>query len=332
MTTYNKLKNIVPADQALASKAIQAGLEQIKSIFDSTLPLVANSTTNLETTNDLDAISTLTSPLPANVIAFFETGFYNGTGPYGTLLLTDIIGTPTGCVINVSLQSVSSTLNQMTLEGDLVLLTGSQQVYATMETAITGTWTVLTDPGDPMANIPPTYTTTIPSGWVAPGAYTGETASDSISSAFSSGLNPAMISVVGVIATNNPSQVANTTADFGNICVQIINEDLNLNLANVDFGNLLVNQTAWSLVYGLPSDALDTVEGGSAYVLQSLANLNTQGGQAIIATMRESRNLVRLSTAGLGTEILLSDTGLEPQADLSRGIYTVADAINQKTV
>lgn len=330
MTTYNQLKNIVPADQALASKALQAGLEQVKNIFDSTLPVVANATITLETTKGLSGIQNLSQPLPANVIAFYETQFYNGSGVNGTLLLTDIIGTPTGCVMNVSLQSVTSTLNTMTAEGDLNLLIGSQQVYATMETAITGTWTVLTDPGDPMANIPPTYTTTIPSGWVAPGAYTGESASESISAAFSGGLNPAMISVVGVIATNNPAQVNSTTSDFANICVQIQTENVNLALADVQFANLLANQTPWNLVYSLQSNGLDTTEGGSAYVLQSLANLSTQGGQAIVATMREARNLVRLGNAGLGSDIIVNNNGPEPQANLTTGTYTASEASSQK--
>lgn len=331
MTTYNQLKNIVPADQALASKALQAGLEQVKNIFDSTLPVLANATVGLETTKGLNGIQNLATPLPANVVAFYETQFYNGSGVNGTLLLTDIIGTPTGCVINVSLQSVTSTLNTMTVEGDLASLTGSQQVYNTMETAISGVWTVETDPGDPMANIPPTYTTTIPAGWTAPGAYTGQSASESISAAFSSGLNPAMISVVGVIAATNSQQVALTTADFSNICIQINTENNNLALANVDFGNLLANQTPWSLVYNLQSNGLDTTEGGSAYVLQSVANLSTQGGQAIVATMRESRNLVRLGNAGLGTDIILNNNGPEPQADLTRGNYSAQEAANQKT-
>jgi len=333
MTTYNKLKNIVPADQALASKAVQAGLTQVKNIFDSILPAVANAVADLETTKGLSAVSGLESTLPANVVAFYQTQFYNGSGPYGTLLLTNIIGTPTGCVMNVSLNSVTSTLDTMTQQGDFTLLTGNQQVYATMETAITGVWTVETTPPDPgPPPVPGLYTTTIPAGWIAAGTYTGTSNSDSIANAFSTGLNPAMISVVGIIANANPAQVASTTADFANISIQIETENNNLSLANVDFGNLLVNDPPWNLVYGLSSDALDTSEGGSAFVLQSLANLITQGGQAIVATMRESRNQARLSSAGLNTDILVSDTGPTPQADLSRGEYTTEEAANQKIV
>jgi hypothetical protein len=327
MSTYNQLKNIVPADQALASKALQAGLEQVKNIRDTTLPAVSDAAVGLETTKGLDGISDLTAPLPANVIAYFQTQFYNGSGPFGTLYLTDVIGTPTGCIVSPSLQSVSSTLNTMTVEGDFATLTGNQQVYATMETAISGVWTA----DDPMN--PGNFYTTIPGGWVASGTYgPANSAGESIQDAFTSGLTPAMVSVVGVIVAANPVQVANTTSAFGNICVSLITENTNLNLADVQFANLLANQAPWSLVYGLASDGLDTTEGGSAYVLQSLANLTTQGGQAIIATMREARNQARLSTAGLETDITVSDTGPTPQADLGRGEYTAAEASDQKTV
>jgi hypothetical protein len=334
MTTYNQLKNIIPADQALASKALQVGLEQVKNIFDATLPVLANATVALETTKGLGGIQDLSAPLPANVIAFYQTQFYNGSGPEGTLLLTDVIGTPTGCVMNPSLTSVTSTLNNMTVNGELVTLIGSQQVYATMETALSGVWTVETSPGDPLADppVPPVYTTTIPAGWVAPGAYTGSSSGDSISAAFSTGLNPAMISVVGTIASTYSSQVNSTTANFANICIQIQTENLNLALADVQFANLVANLTPWNLVYSLQSNGLDTTEGGSAYVLQSVANLSTQGGQAMIGTMREARNLVRLSNAGLGTDIILSNTGPEPQAVLTRGEYSASEAASQKTV
>jgi len=65
--------------------------------------------------------------------------------------------------------------------------------------------------------------------------------------------------------------------------------------------------------------------------MQSLAT-NTQGGQAIISTMREARNQDRLSTAGITTDIIVSDELAEPQADLGTGQYTVAQAVSQKII
>jgi hypothetical protein len=326
MSTYDQLKKIIPPDQALASKALQAGLEQIKTIFNTTLPIMANATVSMETVKGLSAIENLTSPLPANVIAFYETQFYNGSGPNGTLLLTDVIGTPTGCVMNVSLSTVTSTLTNMTVNGNFATLTNpSTGVYTVMAATAAGTYTF----DDGFGN----FITTIPSGLPGAGSYgPANTANATIEDAFNSGLNPAMISLVGVIVATTPDQVANTTTAFNNICSQINTENLNLALAGVVFANLVADETPWSLVYNLNSDGLDTSEGGSAYVLESLANVSTQGGQAIVATMRQARNQQRLDSAGIGTEITVSSVGVEPQANLTTGTYSVSQAAALKII
>lgn len=326
MSTYDRLRRIIPADQALAFKALQAGLEQVKTVFNATLPILANSAITMETAKGLTGIESLPRPLPANVIAFYETQFYNGSGPNGTLYLTDVIGTPTGCVMNVSLSSVTSTLETMTVEGDFATLTNpSTGVYTVMATTAAGTYTF----DDGFGN----YITTIPGGLPGAGSYgPANTANATIQDAFDNGLNPAMISLVGVIVTNNANQVSNTTAAFGNICVQIQTENINIASANIDFGNLLANQTPWSLVTSLSNNGLDTNEGGSAFVLQSLANVATQGGQAVIATMRQARNQQRLDNSGIGTQIIVSSVGIEPQANLTTGIYTASEASAQKII
>lgn len=332
MTTYNQLRRIIPPDQALANKGLQAGLEQVKNIFDTTLPALAAATEGLESNTGLESINTLTEPLPANVVTFYEQTLATGSGPQGLLLLTDLIGTAAG-VENTQFSSTTSTLNEMTSQGDFASLTGSQQVYATMETAITGVWTVETDPGgggDPPA--PPTYTTTIPAGWTAPGAYTGTSNVESIQSAFTTGLNPAMISTVNSIIASNPTQTATLNTNWNGIAAQIVTEQNNLNTAGVVFANLIPNSQPWGLVYNLASDGLDVVEGGAAYVLQSVANTATQGGQAMISTMREARNQVRLNSAGMQTDITISDEYPEPEADLGTAQYTVSQAVNQKII
>ena len=60
MSTYSQLQQIIPADQALASKAVQAGLEQVKNIFDTSLPALAVATEGLESNVGLDDINNLT--------------------------------------------------------------------------------------------------------------------------------------------------------------------------------------------------------------------------------------------------------------------------------
>ena len=327
MSTYSQLRQIIPPDQALANKGLQAGLEQVKTIFDATLPTLADATEGLESNVGLDDINALTQPLPANVVAYFTNTLATGSGPQGLLLLTDVIGSVTGTNIIQPLASTTVTLNSMTSEGDFNSLTNvSNGVYTVMETTITGTYTA----EDPM--VPGDWYTTIPSGLPGAGSYFGNSSGNSIANAFSGGLNPAMVGTVANIASANPTQVANTTAYFNIISNQLVTQQTNLALADVSFANLLAGQQAWSLVYNLASIGLDVVEGGGAYVLQSVANTDTQGGQAIISTMREARNQARLNTAGIQTDIIISDQYPEPEANLGDTQYNVAQAAGQKII
>lgn len=328
MSTYSQLRQIIPADQALSNKALQAAFEQIKTIFDSSLPLVAGATVGLESNVGLNLINALTEPLPANVIAYFTSTFATGTGEDGLFLLTDFIGTPTGWVHNEALANTTAVLTAMTSAGAFSTLTDpTTGVYTVMQTTISGAYTTQT------SFAPPTdeWTTTIPGGLPGAGSYVGGSASASIQAAFTGGLTPAMVSAVATIVSNNSTSVAQTTANFNAMSTQIVNEDTNLALAGVVFADLVAGQQPFSLVTGLPSDGRDTTEGGAAYVMESLAT-NTQGGQAIVSTMREARNQDRLSTAGITTDIIVSDELAEPQATLSTGQYTVAQATSQKII
>jgi len=325
MTTYDQLRRVIPPDQALANKGLQAGLEQVKNIFDTALPTLAAATGGLESNTDLSAINALTQPLPANVTDYYTQTLATGSGVDGLLLLTDVIGTVTGVNISEPLANTTAILNIMTSEGDFVALTnGTTGVYTVMETTAAGTYTV--DDGMGM------FTTTIPGGLPGAGSYTANTSNASIANAFSGGLNPAMVSTVNSIVASNPVQVAQTTANFTVICNQLLTEQINLARADIQFANLLPNTVPWSLVYNLASDGLDIVEGGTAFVLQSVANTATQGGQAMISTMREARNQVRLNSAGMQTDITISDEYPEPEADLGTTQYTVAQAVSQKII
>lgn len=331
MSTYSQLRQIIPPDQALASKGLQAGLEQVKNIFDTVLPALAVAAEGLESNVGLDDINNLTEPLPANVTAYFTETLATGSGVQGLLLLTDIIGSIAGYNIVGQLANTTATLNSMSSDGDFTTLTNpSNGVYTVMENCIAGDYTYgNTDPDT--GNI--TYTVVIPSGLPGAGTYgPANVASEAVSNAFSGGLNPAMQSVVGTIVAANPTDVANTTAYFNIISGQLVTQQTNLALAGVEFANLLADQKPWGLVYNLASNGLDVVEGGAAYVLQSVANINTQGGQAMVSTMLESRNLQRLNTAGIQTDIIVSDQYPEPKADLGDAQYTVAQAAGQKII
>lgn len=327
ITTYEELKRIIPADQALANKAVQVALEQVKTIFNTNLSSLTVATSTLETDQGLNLINSLTSPLPANVVTYFTTNFNNGSGPDGILLLTDVIGTPTGWVHNVNLSNTTSVLGEMTDAGAFSNLTNSSNgVYTVMANTAAGNYTTQT------GFMPDEWTTNIPGGLPGAGSYTANTSGGSIASAFSSGLTPNMVANVNQIVSAYSTDVDQCNSNWANICIQIINEDINLDLAGLDFGNLVANLQPLSLVTNLAQYGLDVVEGGAAYVFESLANANSQGGQAVISTMRESRNQARLNNAGIETNIIVSDVIEEPVATLSDAEYTVNQAVAQKII
>jgi hypothetical protein len=329
MSTYSQLRQIIPPDQALASKALQAGLQQVKNIFDAELLGLAVATEGLESNVGLNDIGNLSGPLPANVTAYFTETLATGSGPQGLLLLTDVIGSVAGYNIIGEISNTANILGNMTSSSNFTALTNlSTGVYTVMEKCIAGDYTQ-------ESGVDPdfTYTVVIPGGLPGAGTYgPANTASEVESLAFTDGLNPAMISVVGTIVAAHPTDVANTTANFNTICDQLETQKTNLALAGVNFANLVPGLQPWSLVYNLASTGLEVVEGGPAYVLQSVANTNTQGGQAIISTMREARNQDRLNRAGMQTDITISDQYPEPKANLGDTQYTVAQATSQKII
>jgi hypothetical protein len=72
--------------------------------------------------------------------------------------------------------------------------------------------------------------------------------------------------------------------------------------------------------------------GGAAYFLESVANVSTLGGQAVVSSLREARNQVRLTQASLQTDIVVNDEIVEPQISYSSGQYTEAEAASQKII
>jgi len=326
-TTYEQLKKIIPPDQALANKALQVALEQVKTIFNTTAVKLGRSMINLETDIGLGLINALTQPLPANVAAFYQNNLTLGTGPDGLLLLTDIIGTPSGWVHNDNLTNTVVELNYMTSVNAFANLTnGSNGVYTTMANTANGDYT--TSSGFPLV----TWSTVIPAGQPGSGTYTGNTASESIQLAFNNGLIPNMIANVNSIVISYSGNVTQLNNNWSNIATQINRENYILANAQVDFANLAPNVTPTSMVSSLSYYGLDTAEGGAAYILQSVADISTLSGQAVISTMREARNQVLLSNAGIETNIVISDQYPETQANLGTTQYTVSQASSQKII
>ena len=312
--TYSQLKNIIPPDWALANKALQAGLQQVKSIFNTTPSLMSVATAQLESNKGLNLINALTSPLPTNVSEYYASTFSQGTGLNGTVLLSDVIGSAAGYNVTNNFSTVTSVLSSMTSAGTLNTLTNATGVYTVMQNVIDGVY------GD-IANA-----IVIPGGLPGAGSYADGNA------AFTSGLIPAAYSLIGTIVTNNSSNVANANSSWSNVAAQLALEKSTQVSAGINFATLLSGTQALSLAQSIPQYGLDTDVGGAAWFLESVANTSTQGGQAIISSMREARNQVRLQGAGLQTDIIVDDEIPQPQISLSSGQYSASAAAGQKII
>jgi hypothetical protein len=319
--TYSQLKKIIPPDWALANKAIQAGLEQIKSIFGSTSPLLGAATVGLESNKGLDLINALTDPLPTAVSDFYKNSYSSGTGTNGTLLLADVIGSAGGWVLLGNLTTATSVLTSLTTAGALTTLTSNTNgVYTVMQKVLDGVY------GDIANSI------TIPGGLPGAGTYTDGNVAFTGPGSPGIGLIPAAYSLIGNIVTNNTASVANANSAWSNIAAQLVLESQTQSQADIVFANLVPGLQPTSLATDIGQYGLDTSAGGTAWFLESVANLASIGGQAIVSSMREARNQVRLQNAGIGTDITVDDAGVEPQATLSSGQYTASQAAGQKII
>ena len=151
--------------------------------------------------------------------------------------------------------------------------------------------------------------------------------------AFSGGLIPAAYSLIGTIVTNNSANVTIANNAWSNIAEQLVLEQTNQTNAGLVFGDLIAGQQPTGLVTSLSSYGLDTSEGGASWLMASVANVSTLGGQAIVSSMRESRNQVLLQDAGVQTDIIVDDEIVQYQSNnLSSGQYTASEAESNKII
>lgn len=306
--TYERLRLIIPPDQALANKAIQVSLQQIKNISTLSLAQLAAAFGNMQTTRDLPAISALQQAVPASVAAYYSSTYATGSGPNGTLVITDLLGAAVGIPFTSDLTNVTTTINSMTTSGILGTLTVT---YVRMKDTVDGVYSV----GN---------TVVIPAG---PGAGTY----GNVDSALSALIGDASNTVSG-IQSSYPTQSANLNTNFTDMASSLSTENTNLSLASIDIPNLLTTGRGpiMSFVQSLPNYGLNTQKNGPSQFLETVADLNTQGGQAIVACLREGRNTAALNAVNVGvdTNIPATPATVPPQANLIPSTYSDAEAAN----
>lgn len=278
ISSYETLKFILPTDSALAIKSFVYSLQQIKNIENVDFVNFAKSMALIETNQDLPAIGNLTTPVPNSVTASYKVGLGKGSGPNGTMLITDIIGMVANTAFSSGLANVSSTLSSLNVSNVANIITE-------MQSTANGDYGPLI--GGPII---------IPSGPAA-GTYTDG------NDAFTNGLIPAADNEIANLASASSAAVSSTNAILGNITTQIQTEVSNQTLAQLNFGIIAENgsspSSALSFASNLHEYGLTEGPGSAKDLLTKLANPNSLSGQAIIASFREGKNIAALQSAGI---------------------------------
>ena len=307
---YLRLSKIIPEDIALADRALAVSLQQITNINKITLQQLAQAYQNIETNRDLPAINSQFQPVSQDSLDYFKNGMAKGTGENGTILITDVIGSASGTVVVSAMSNVVSAIGN--LAGSLSTLTG---IYDIMLEVVDGVY------GDPETG----PITGLPSPYDAGEPYAN---ADVI---LTTVLIPAAQTEITTIQSANLTDTAQLNEAFTSIGNQLSREYSLQKSATIDVNQLSGNSQAsiQTLIFALPAYGKDTDAGGVAQYLEDIADIDTPGGQAIVATLREGRNRTVLNESGLtGSVNISSDPSTPPpQATLIPSEYSQSEAL-----
>lgn len=328
MIAYDRLSQIIPADQALANKALSVALEQIAGITSMTLPVLANVAINQETTINLPLISALTQAVPANVANYLA----NIAGTNGQpVAVCDVLGIAAGYKVS---EYFAETVSVLANTNTTYLTT----IYQTMNNVVGNVY------GDPIAG-----PVVIPTGEPGAGTYYATsnvanvgnveiltTAADNTMTGATGdfpptgpGLIPVAQIEIGNISNTYPNQVTQLNSYFNSMSQQVVNENNFQAHALINFSTLINSPVSvYSLVYSLPNFGRQTEQGGQAQFWEGVANLTTFTGQAIVATLREGHNKTYLNNAGISTSSAIPADPVPPvpPANLIPSTYTAQEA------
>jgi hypothetical protein len=337
MIAYDRLSQIVPSDQALAAKALATSLQQISGITNMTLPVLANTTVNLQTTNNLSQISALTQAVPSSVANYLKNLAGTNGAPVG---ICDVLGIAAGYrVADDFLNTVATLANT-----NVTYLT---TVYQTMNSVVGNVYgdpvngPVIIPVGQPAAgtyyanignvgNVANIVITTAADNAFTAGA--GSDGTGNVLPATGPGLLPVATNAIANIATTSSAQVAALNSYFNSMADQVVQEKNLQATAQIDFANLIPNNNpiVYSLINSLPSYGRQTEQGGMAQFWEGVADISTFTGQALVAVLREGQNQALLGNAGVQTNALVPDAPNPPipPANLIPSTYTAQQAAN----
>lgn len=233
---------------------------------------------NLQTMIDLPLIQSTSAPVPASVTQYFDNTVATGSGAYGTITMTDIIGTAVDYNNLAAAFSAATTAVTGIAGAGVPEYTSLLNAYIALQTATLGTApTEIANANTAISNLVANY--------------------------------PAPHPIAGYIATLN--QVWPTIA-------QAVNAELKYQTeAGFNYFELtnVGNVNTYSFLNLISQFAQDQVPGGAWDVLTEIFDTTTLGGQAGVAALREAYNLQRLDAVGIRTDATQVPVGAVPGGD-----------------
>ena len=332
----SELYSATPEDIADANRALANSLGQIKSIFNVTPQQLATVGSTLETLKGLDQLDGKVIPAP-DTIEYFRTNFAGGSGQNGEYLLTDVVGTPTGWVHEDELKAEGPRLAELESIGALNNLVAEPNGFDPGNTG-NGIYTVMKyhvihdsyyTPYTVVDLSQPSGFRTIPQ-WTIPGGLPGAGVYGTRDAALQALIDLANTEITQ-IAHDYPLQASQSVTSYNNMARQLKREKETWAKVGINPTSTLAGteQPIFQFVTNIHDYGNDTTLGGKAWIFEQLANQNSRGGQAIIGSMREGRNIQRLADAGIPTSLFRDQRfETEEQAQLLNSTYTVEEAKN----
>ena len=326
------LKGIVPDDIAVTNGALSRSFLQIKGIQDTSTDRLAEAVTSMENLKDLPDLQTQQQYVTPGVIEFWEN-FYGSdydiqlnTGNNNSMVLCDIIGWAGGYNSGKPINDNNPLYDNLEAQGAFDEFTQNQGIYETIQEFTLGTFGPVNVAPDPMVD-PPEWEVEIPAGWAAAGVYGPfATSIEAFEDAWLNGIIPyTALANVDIYNNYSPAQtVYNNEITWQD---QLGREYLNRQRMDLNVQDIQPsNNVAMSFAESLSTYGTQTYFGGPAMWLERVSNLNSLGGQSVIAAMREGRNAKRLSSAGLQQDGPISTEGLQYPGELAPNQYDEQEA------
>lgn len=272
MIALDRLQQIIPSDIALANKALTVSLQQISKNPSIILKNVAEAASTLRTCSDLPMVNALKEPVPSIVMDEMVANLAVGSGPNGTLVISDFFGSLAGYT-GSKYVGITNTLNTMDTQ-DL------QQIYQIIDNTVHGVYG-----SNPVV---------IPEGLSGSGTYA------TIDQAVNA-LIPIAQQNINTISEEYPFQVKSMNSKWTAVNKGSISEVELQKRAGIDWCELQPENTSamMSWIRSLPQQGLDMQPGGNHWFLQSISDMSLLAGQSIIGCLREGVNTYGMSRSGV---------------------------------